>query len=235
MDLLLLEVPVRVLNSNWTFFSALYANITLRDTGTLFSSNEMPLRGRPGRVKCARMHREPLLQLIDRYVERHPGEADTGRRVKDFVVRNVDCFQRSLEAGHITGSAWIVDASGKRTLLTNHAKLNLWLQPGGHADGESDVLSVAMQECLEETGLKDLKAVTSEIFDLDVHGIPERKGEPSHFHYDIRFLLQAGEDEEYVVTDESHDLAWVDMGFLEDYTLEWSMRRMRDKAIRHFS
>ena len=103
MDPLLLEVPVRVLNSNWTFFSALYANMTLRDTGTLLSSNEMPLRGRPGRVECARMHREPLLQLIDRYVERHPGEADTGRRVKDFVLRNSDCFKRSLEAGHITG------------------------------------------------------------------------------------------------------------------------------------
>jgi len=195
----------------------------------------MPLRDWAGRVSYARMHREPLIQLIDRYIERHPAEADTGRQVKDFVLRYSQCFERSLQIGHITGSAWIVDAPGERTLLTHHAKLNIWLQPGGHADGESDVLSVAMQECLEETGLKDLKAVTTEIFDLDVHGIPKRKGEPSHFHYDIRFLIQAGEDESYVVTDESHDLAWVDMKSLEDYTIEWSMRRMRDKAIRHFS
>lgn len=181
------------------------------------------------------MHRDPLIQLIDRYLERHHGETDTALRVKDFVQRYSDCFERSQQAGHITGSGWIVDSSGKRTLLTHHAKLNLWLQPGGHADGESDALSVAMRECVEETGLRALRTVTTEIFDLDVHGIPERKGEPSHFHYDIRFLLQAGKDESYVVTEESHDLAWVKMQSLEDYTIEWSMRRMRDKALRHFT
>jgi 8-oxo-dGTP pyrophosphatase MutT (NUDIX family) len=104
------------------------------------------------------------------------------------------------------------------------------LQPGGHADGENDVLSVAMKECLEETALSGLEPVSEEIFDLDIHGIPARKTEPAHFHYDVRFLFQNRGDEDYVVTEESHDLAWVEMDRLEDYTTEWSMRRMRDKV-----
>lgn len=178
------------------------------------------------------MHRNPLLRLLDEYLISYPGEEDSVLRCKDFVEGHENCFERSLQKGHITGSAWIVDESGERTLLTHHRKLNLWLQPGGHADGESNVLKVAMQECLEETGLTNLEPVSEAIFDLDVHGIPARKDEPSHFHYDIRFLLQQKGSGDYTVTEESHDLAWVPMGELESYTDEWSMRRMRDKAIR---
>ncbi|HQZ27401.1 MAG TPA: NUDIX hydrolase [Verrucomicrobiales bacterium] len=176
------------------------------------------------------MHRKPLLDLIDQYLVRHPAEGDNALRFRDFVVRNPQCFERSLAEGHITASAWILDATGQKTLLTHHRKLNLWLQPGGHADGNSDVLAVALQEGLEETGLRSLRAVSPEIFDLDIHGIPARKEEPSHFHYDVRFLLQNDGAETFVVSAESHDLAWVELDQLETYTTEWSMRRMRDKA-----
>jgi len=181
------------------------------------------------------MHRKPLLTLLDHYLERYPGEADTTLRFADFVKQHSDCFERSLSVGHVTGSAMILDLRGERVLLTHHRKLNLWLQPGGHADGNSDGLAVAMQECLEETGLKSLVPVSTEIFDLDVHGIPARKDEPSHFHYDLRFLVRQTEEEEYIVSDESHDLAWVALDRLEDYTVEWSMRRMREKALRALS
>ncbi|MAS96577.1 MAG: NUDIX hydrolase [Verrucomicrobiales bacterium] len=177
------------------------------------------------------MHRQPLLEMIERYAEAHPGERDTADRVHDFVSRYSDCFERSLKVGHITGSAWIIDRTGTKTLLTHHRKLGIWLQPGGHADGNSNVLEVAMQECLEETGLTSIEPVSVEIFDMDVHGIPARKDEPSHFHYDVRFLIQQKGDEDYVISPESHDLAWVSMEELESYTIEWSMRRMRNKAL----
>ena len=178
------------------------------------------------------MQRKLLLEQIENYGRTYPGEADTAARVYDFVSRHENCFERSLKKGHITGSGWIVDREGKRTLLTHHRKLNIWLQPGGHADGNGDILQVAQQECIEETGLTSLAPVSDEIFDLDVHGIPERKGEPSHFHYDVRYLFRQSEDEEYVVSAESHDLAWVPMERLEEYSEEWGMRRMREKAIR---
>jgi len=177
------------------------------------------------------MHRQPLLNLLDRYLLRYPAEGDNALRFRDFVERYPDCFERSQQNGHVTASAWIVDETGTRTLLTHHRKLNIWLQPGGHADGDSDVLKVAMTEVQEETGLTSFKPVSSAIFDLDIHGIPARKEDPSHFHYDVRFLIQNSKDDAYIVSEESHDLAWVEMSRLEDSTDEWSMRRMRDKAI----
>ncbi len=177
------------------------------------------------------MHRQTLIALLDRYVTRYPSEADTALRFRDFVIRNPGCFERHLAEGHVTGSAWIVDSTGERTLLTHHRKLNIWLQPGGHADGDPDVLAVARRECFEETGLTDIVAVSEEIFDLDIHGIPARKEIPGHYHYDVRFLFRVVGDHEFVVSEESHDLAWVPLEKLEDYTTEWSMRRMREKAL----
>lgn len=178
------------------------------------------------------MPRQPLLDLLDHYLARYPAEGDTTLRYRDFVQRNPNCFHRSLAEGHVTASAWILDASGTKTLLTHHRKLNLWLQPGGHADGNSDVLAVALQECLEETGLTSLTPVTNDIFDLDIHGIPPHKDVPAHYHYDVRFLIRHTGSGHFTVSPESHDLAWVPLDQLEDYTTEWSMRRMRNKALR---
>lgn len=180
------------------------------------------------------MHRQPLLDLLDRYAARHPGEAETVIRFRDFVVRAEACFERHLVEGHITGSAWIVDGSGSRVLLTHHRKLDRWLQPGGHADGDPDVLAVALREGVEETGLITLEAVSTEIFDLDIHPIPARGEDPEHYHYDVRFLLRDAGTGDYVVSEESHDLAWVRLEDLERYSDEESMRRMRDKCGAYF-
>jgi len=180
------------------------------------------------------MHRNPLLSLLDRYGKRHSGEFAEVARFREFVARNPDCFERSLVEGHITGSAWILDRAGERVLLTHHRKLNRWLQPGGHADGDPDTLAVALREGLEETGIDPLEPVDREIFDLDIHPIPARGEEPEHLHYDVRFLLRAAGEERYVVSEESHDLAWVELGALEDYTREAAMLRMRAKSAAYF-
>src|SRR5687768_14738782 len=70
------------------------------------------------------------------------------------LLQHPRCFHRDHLPGHITGSAWIIDDTGKFVLLTHHAKLNRWLQPGGHADGDENVVRVALRETEEETGLK---------------------------------------------------------------------------------
>ncbi|MDZ7646212.1 MAG: NUDIX hydrolase [Cytophagales bacterium] len=92
--------------------------------------------------------------------------------------------------GHITGSAWIVDPSNTQALLVHHAKLNKWVQPGGHADGDENILQVALREAEEETGLKNFKVLSDPPFDVDIHLIPERADFPEHFHFDIRYLLK---------------------------------------------
>ena len=79
------------------------------------------------------MHRLPLLQLLGAYCPLDETDAAGRARFVAFVQANPRCFERALEIGHVTGSAWIVDAGGRKVLLTHHRKLNLWLQPGGHA------------------------------------------------------------------------------------------------------
>lgn len=172
------------------------------------------------------MHRQSLIDQLARYAVDHPEESETIGRFLDFVRSESDCFERSLAKGHVTGSAWIINADGTRVLLTHHRKLDRWLQLGGHADGDPDVFAVALKEAREESGLSEFEAVQDGIFDLDIHAIPARKNEPEHFHYDIRYLLRATGSTDYVVSDESHDLRWVPLDGVAALTREESMTRM---------
>ncbi len=110
----------------------------------------------------------------------------------DFVKNNWNCWQRSNLAGHITGSAWVLSPDGSSVLLIHHKKLDRWLQPGGHVD-ETDqtVADTALREVMEECGLSNLTLAAPVIFDVDVHEIPARGHEPTHFHYDLRFAFRA--------------------------------------------
>lgn len=177
------------------------------------------------------MHRVPLLEQLSRYTPIDPVDERTLERFISFVAAQPRCFERALEIGHVTGSAWIVDAAGERVLLTHHAKLDIWVQPGGHCDGEADVAAVALREAIEETGLADLEQVSPEIFDLDIHPIPARGEVATHEHFDVRYAFRLGAlgSDAFVVTAESHDLAWVRLDALERYTRERSMQRMREK------
>ncbi len=139
-------------------------------------------------------------------------------------------FFRDHLPGHITASSWIINPSGKFTLLTHHAKLDRWLQPGGHADGEEDIIGVAKKEALEETGLS-LKLKRTAIFDLDIHRIPPRMDFPEHLHYYIRFLFEGNMDETFVVSEESRSLAWIALADIAEQTQDnTSMMRMAEKV-----
>ncbi len=120
---------------------------------------------------------------------------------------------------------------GRVPLLTHHRKLGLWLQPGGHADGNRDLAAVALREAREETGVAGLTIVPA-VFDLDRHRIPAHGGVPAHWHYDVRFVVRAAADERYVVSDESHALAWRDIAALyADSQADPSLRRMAGRWL----
>ncbi len=172
--------------------------------------------------------RERLLKTLEAYAVRYSAEKDRVSRYLQ-LLKHADAFQRTHLPGHITGSAFIVSSDFKQTLLVHHAKLNRWLQPGGHADGDTDVVRVAMREANEETGLKHLEILTRDIFDLDIHPIPARKDFPSHDHYDIRYVVNASTEEKIVVSEESFDVKWVPLEILEKYSDEKSLLRMREK------
>ncbi len=125
------------------------------------------------------MHRNELIRKLRDYQTEWENESDTVEQFIEFVSTNEDCFERKLKEGHITGSAWVVSKDGRQVLLTHHKKLNRWFQLGGHADGNSDILKVAMQEALEESGLERVGPISREIFDIDIHRIPERGSDRS--------------------------------------------------------
>lgn len=168
--------------------------------------------------------------LLD-YRRRWGDEAGTVEDFLNLLGDEQDPFARERLAGHFTGAAWLVSADGRRVLLTHHRKLDRWLQLGGHADGDTDLRRVALKEAEEESGLTDL-SVDAEIFDLDRHWIPEREGVPGHWHYDARYVVRAGSEETFVVSDESHALAWRDIAaLLQDSTLDESLHRMARKWL----
>lgn len=177
------------------------------------------------------MERHKLLKLLDNYLTTDPHEKQMVQETMIFVNQNPDCFKRELLIGHVTGSAWVVDKSRKYVLLTHHRKLDKWLQPGGHCDGDPDVLNVALKEANEETGVEGIKPVSESIFDVDIHLIPERKGVPAHYHYDIRFLLEADKEIPLVISDESNDLAWISIEDLPKLNDEESILRMVRKTL----
>lgn len=109
-------------------------------------------------------------------------------------------------------------------------KLGRWLQLGGHADGDTDVLSVAIREVLEESGLTRCSVLTRQIFDIDIHEIPQYGSVPAHNHYDVRFLIEADASEILVPTDESHEVRWVDLEKVAQFTQEESILRMLEKS-----
>ena len=182
-------------------------------------------------ARLTNVHREGLLEQLNRYGATDGAECVSRRRIVDFVKRHSDCFDRSLSVGHITGSAWLLDPTGERALLTFHRKLGMWLQLGGHADGNPNVLEVALREAREESGLEAIVPVTPEIFDVDVHPIPAYGGEPAHDHYDVRFLLQASDSDRLVVSDESIALNWVSPDELASLPVDESVRRMSRKWL----
>ncbi|MBL8173498.1 MAG: NUDIX hydrolase [Bryobacterales bacterium] len=176
------------------------------------------------------MSRQRLLQQLAAHAPSTEEEAAMRTRLAEFVTDHEDCFDRALTVGHVTGSAWIVDRERTHVLLTHHRKLDKWLQLGGHADGDADVLRVAMREACEESGLQTLSPVSESIFDVDIHAIPARNSEPEHFHYDVRYALEADRTEGIVLSDESHELRWVPVEEVRMLTEEESVLRMVRKT-----
>lgn len=157
---------------------------------------------------------------------------EEGYRAKmaDFLASEEDCFLRSHLARHFTASALILDRAGGHVLLLHHRKLDRWLQPGGHADGDPDLLGVALKEVEEETGLKQVRPLWREPFDLDIHVIPARKEVPEHDHYDVRYLLEGDRNEELVQNWESKGFQWLSLEEAGKWAEGESISRMLDKV-----
>jgi 8-oxo-dGTP pyrophosphatase MutT (NUDIX family) len=207
------------------------------------------------------MHRQPLLNALKTYrklwldrPEIAHQSYDAGEeksiisKFETFIHSTPQCFDRSHLAGHITGSALVVSEDFREVLLTLHAKLGMWLQLGGHADGHHLVHEVARTEVQEESGLRDFwfqawnkrhggASKNASIlcpeypvpFDLDAHWIPPNKKDEGHWHYDVRYVIVASRNQPIAITAESHDLRWFNLDAARKITSERSMHRQFDK------
>lgn len=110
--------------------------------------------------------------------------------MKAFLKEQDIFAYRSNLLGHFTGSAWVINSWLTHTLLIHHKKLNSWFQPGGHIE-ECDMSfrDTSVREAREELGIDTFKFISDNIFDIDIHYIPEKHTEPEHIHYDVRYLI----------------------------------------------
>ena len=175
------------------------------------------------------MHRQPLLRLLQSHRPFDAAERIGWEHMQAFLRETPDCFERHNEYGHFTGSGWLLNRDGRRVLLHQHRKLGMWLQLGGHADGDPDLLRVALREAREESGIEAIEPVRTSVFDVDVHEIPARGDRPAHLHFDVRFLLRVTGVESFRCSEESFALGWFTAEELEQLDVDASVRRMNRK------
>lgn len=178
------------------------------------------------------MHRQFILHKLKAHQPFDDTEAQMLWDMIQFVESYENCFDRELAPpGHITGSAWLVNKDFTHVFFTHHKKLDRWLQPGGHSDGDANTLAVAMREASEESGIEDvfIQPVMDAIFDIDIHTIPARKNDPEHKHYDIRFLLETDMNQPLKISDESNQIAWIPIEEIPSLANEASILRMLEK------
>ena len=150
-----------------------------------------------------------------------------------FVDRQpTSWWSRTTREGHVTASAWVLNSAATHVLLLHHAKLNRWLQPGGHLDDtDTSTAAGALREAFEESGLADLRLANEAIFDLDIHPIPARGEEPAHLHYDVRYLVFAPSDA-VSLSSESLGFRWLPVQSIIREGFEESLQRLARRTAK---
>ncbi len=152
-----------------------------------------------------------------------------------FLEQNDDAFLRENLIAHMTASAWVVNPRRDRVLMVYHRIYDSWSWTGGHADGEEDLLAVALREVTEETGVTHVRPVSKDIFSLETLTVDghEKRGEyvPSHLHLNLTYLLEADDTEALrVCEDENKGVAWFRLDeALEASTEPWFVKRIYGK------
>ena len=179
------------------------------------------------------MTRQALKNALRRYRPWNEQE-EADRAVMLRLLQQPDIFLRRNQAAHFSASGWIVDAARQRTLMAYHRIYNAWAWTGGHADGETELLAVALREAQEETGVH-ARPVSPEIFSLEILTVDghEKRGVyvPSHLHLNVTYLLEADPTEPIrAKADENAAVRWFSLGeALESCAEEWMVRRVYSK------
>lgn len=159
---------------------------------------------------------------------------------KEIILRYADIFDdiltRSNEIIHMTSSAFVINKNRDKVLMVHHNIYNSWAWTGGHADGEEDLLLVAIKEAKEETGVRNVVPVVNDIVSIDIlpvfGHIKKGKYVSPHLHISIAYLIEADDDEELIVKpDENSNVKWIAIDKINLFSNEPHMKKVYDKIV----
>ena len=182
------------------------------------------------------MTREDSIRQIENYPPFNEQEEKDKALILGWISNNENAFSRENTVAHITASAWVVNKDRSKVLMVYHNIYNSWAWPGGHADGESDLLGVAMREVMEETGIKNLKPLSKDFYAIDVlpvkSHIKRGKFVSSHIHLNATYIFEADENEELLIKeDENSGVNWIDIDKMVSSSSEDHMKKVYAKLV----
>jgi 8-oxo-dGTP pyrophosphatase MutT (NUDIX family) len=151
-----------------------------------------------------------IYEMLKKYESLYCEELVYKEKMLELINTCDDCFLRSCRVGHFTSSAFLLNKAMTHVCLMHHTKLDKWMQLGGHCDGDPAVLNVSIKEAQEESGIENIRPLKHDVFDLDIHLIPLNSKDESHYHFDVRFLLHAYDNDTLKKNHESKELKWVE-------------------------
>jgi 8-oxo-dGTP pyrophosphatase MutT (NUDIX family) len=170
--------------------------------------------------------RDEVVALLGRHVAADPREEEHRTRMLALLTSEAPFDRRSYEPGHFTASAFVLSPERDALALIFHKKLRIWVQPGGHVEpGDGSLCAAARREVGEEIGVPlEEPDCGAALFDVDVHSIPARPGEPAHEHFDARFRLVAT-SRTLAPNDEVERARWVAFDDVDRFATDESVRR----------
>lgn len=179
-----------------------------------------------------------IKEEIEKYEPINEEESEDKKIILRFIEEYPDIFYRENKIAHITSSAWITNKDHTKILMAYHNIYKSFSWLGGHNDGEQDCLKVALKEVREESGIENVKAISDDIFSLEVLSVNGhyKKGKyvPTHLHLNVTYLIEADDSEELKVKeDENSAVKWFDIDeAVEASNEEWFREHIYSKLNR---
>ncbi|MDD3336851.1 MAG: NUDIX hydrolase [Eubacteriales bacterium] len=176
-----------------------------------------------------------LTEALRLYTPYNEQEANDQAVMLQLLLTQPDLFERKNQTAHFSASSWLLNKSHDKALMVYHNLYRSWSWTGGHADGDRDLLAVALREAKEETGLAELRPLSEEIFSLEILPVNghEKKGVyvPSHLHLNITYLVEADEKDTLCSKpDENSGVQWFALEDAENASSEpWMTQRIYRK------
>lgn len=176
------------------------------------------------------------IKSIESYTPYNEQEKKDKALILQYIYTFDNVLTRGNEIAHVTSSAFVLNKTRDKVLMIHHNIYNSWAWTGGHADGEEDLLSVAIREAKEETGVKNIHTISPEIFSLDILPVlghmKQGKYVSAHLHLSVAYLVEADENEVLIIKeDENSNVKWITIDEVSKYSNEPHMKKVYSKLI----